>query len=94
MDAEVIDLRWLDRASIDWDTIDASIRKTNNVLIAEQGARRHVLRRLARRRDPAPALRLAGRPDRAGDRRRGLAQHQQGAGARGDRAGPTRSPPR
>lgn len=39
VDAEVIDLRWLDRASIDWDTIGASIRKTNNVLIAEQGAR-------------------------------------------------------
>jgi 2-oxoisovalerate dehydrogenase E1 component len=36
-DAEVIDLRWLDRASIDWDTIGESIRKTNNVLIAEQG---------------------------------------------------------
>ncbi len=39
IDAEVIDLRWLDRASIDWDTIGASIKKTNNVLIAEQGAR-------------------------------------------------------
>ncbi|MDO8310017.1 MAG: thiamine pyrophosphate-dependent enzyme [Actinomycetota bacterium] len=39
VDAEVIDLRWLDRASIDWDTIGDSIRKTNNVLIAEQGAR-------------------------------------------------------
>lgn len=38
VDAEVIDLRWLDRASIDWDTIGASIRKTNQVLIAEQGA--------------------------------------------------------
>jgi 2-oxoisovalerate dehydrogenase E1 component len=38
VDAEVIDLRWLDRASIDWDTIGESIRKTNNVLIAEQGA--------------------------------------------------------
>lgn len=37
-DAEVIDLRWLDRASIDWDTIGESIKKTNNVLIAEQGA--------------------------------------------------------
>jgi 2-oxoisovalerate dehydrogenase E1 component len=37
-DAEVIDLRWLDRASIDWDTIGTSVRKTNNVLIAEQGA--------------------------------------------------------
>ncbi len=39
IDAEVIDLRWLDRASIDWDTIGASIQKTNNVLIVEQGAR-------------------------------------------------------
>ncbi|EHP43230.1 2-oxoisovalerate dehydrogenase subunit beta [Cupriavidus basilensis OR16] len=39
IDAEVIDLRWLDRASLDWDTIEQSIRKTNNVLIAEQGAR-------------------------------------------------------
>jgi 2-oxoisovalerate dehydrogenase E1 component len=38
VDAEVVDLRWLDRASIDWDTIGASVRKTNNVLIAEQGA--------------------------------------------------------
>ncbi|MBO9521422.1 MAG: MFS transporter [Nocardioidaceae bacterium] len=38
VDAEVIDLRWLDRASLDWDTITASIQKTNNVLIAEQGA--------------------------------------------------------
>jgi 2-oxoisovalerate dehydrogenase E1 component len=37
-DAEVIDLRWLDRASIDWDTIGESITKTNTVLIAEQGA--------------------------------------------------------
>ncbi len=39
VDAELIDLRWLDRASIDWDTIGSSIRKTNAVLIAEQGAR-------------------------------------------------------
>jgi 2-oxoisovalerate dehydrogenase E1 component len=38
VDAEMIDLRWLNRASIDWDTIGESIRKTNNVLIAEQGA--------------------------------------------------------
>jgi 2-oxoisovalerate dehydrogenase E1 component len=37
VDAEVIDLRWLDRGSIDWDTIGASIRKTNRVLVAEQG---------------------------------------------------------
>ncbi|MEB0266838.1 alpha-ketoacid dehydrogenase subunit alpha/beta [Cryobacterium sp. 10I5] len=39
MSADVIDLRWLDRASIDWDTIGTSIRKTNSVLIVEQGAR-------------------------------------------------------
>jgi len=39
VDAEVIDLRWLDKASIDWDSIGASIKKTNNVLIVEQGAR-------------------------------------------------------
>ncbi len=38
VDAEVVDLRWLDRASIDWDTIEASLTKTNQVLIAEQGA--------------------------------------------------------
>ncbi|TCB98322.1 MFS transporter [Micromonospora zingiberis] len=37
--ADVIDLRWLDRASLDWDAIGQSIRKTNRVLIAEQGAR-------------------------------------------------------
>jgi len=39
IDAEVVDLRWLDRASLDWETIEASIQKTNNVLIVEQGAR-------------------------------------------------------
>lgn len=38
LDAEVIDLRWLDRASIDWATIGYSIKKTNSVIIAEQGA--------------------------------------------------------
>lgn len=38
VDAEIIDLRSLDRAGLDWDTIEASIRKTNNVLIVEQGA--------------------------------------------------------
>ena len=36
--ADVIDLRWLDRGSLDWAMIEASIRKTNNVLIVEQGA--------------------------------------------------------
>jgi 2-oxoisovalerate dehydrogenase E1 component len=39
IDADVIDLRWLDRASLDWDTIGESIKKTNAVLIVEQGAR-------------------------------------------------------
>jgi 2-oxoisovalerate dehydrogenase E1 component len=38
VDADVVDLRWLDRASLDWDTLGASIRKTNRVLIVEQGA--------------------------------------------------------
>jgi len=37
VDAEVIDLRSLDRAGIDWATIEASIRKTNNVVVLEQG---------------------------------------------------------
>jgi 2-oxoisovalerate dehydrogenase E1 component len=36
--ADLIDLRWLDRASLDWDTIETSIKKTNRVLIVEQGA--------------------------------------------------------
>jgi len=38
IDAEVIDLRWLDRASFDWTTVEASIKKTNAVIIVEQGA--------------------------------------------------------
>jgi 2-oxoisovalerate dehydrogenase E1 component len=39
LQADLIDLRWLDRASLDWDTIEASVKKTNRVLIVEQGAR-------------------------------------------------------
>ena len=39
VDAEIIDLRTLDRASLDWETISASIRRTTNVLSVEQGAR-------------------------------------------------------
>ena len=38
VDGEVIDLRWLDRASLDWDTITESVKKTNRVVIVEQGA--------------------------------------------------------
>lgn len=37
LDAEVIDLRSLDRAGLDWATVGASIERTNNVLIVEQG---------------------------------------------------------
>ena len=37
-DADVVDLRWLDRASLDWETVGASVRKTGAVLIVEQGA--------------------------------------------------------
>ncbi len=36
--ADLIDLRWLDRASLDWDTISRSVKRTNKVLIVEQGA--------------------------------------------------------
>ena len=35
LDADLIDLRWLDRASIDWETIEASIKKTNAAVIVE-----------------------------------------------------------
>lgn len=37
LDVEIVDLRSLDRAGIDWDTIEASVKKTGNVLIVEQG---------------------------------------------------------
>jgi 2-oxoisovalerate dehydrogenase E1 component len=37
IDAELIDLRFLDRASLDWRTVGDSIKKTNAVLIVEQG---------------------------------------------------------
>jgi 2-oxoisovalerate dehydrogenase E1 component len=39
VDAEIIDLRTLDPTGLDWATVEASIRRTNRVLIAEQGAR-------------------------------------------------------
>jgi 2-oxoisovalerate dehydrogenase E1 component len=38
VDAEIIDLRSLDRASLDWETVATSLRKTHNLLIVEQGA--------------------------------------------------------
>ena len=37
IDAEIVDLRSLDRAGLDWETIGASVRKTHKVLIVEQG---------------------------------------------------------
>ncbi len=37
LDVEVVDLRSLDRAGLDWETIGASIKKTNNVVVLEQG---------------------------------------------------------
>lgn len=37
LDVEVIDLRSLDRAGIDWETISASVRKTHNAVVLEQG---------------------------------------------------------
>ena len=37
LDAEVIDLRSLDRAGLDWDTIAASVHKTGHVVVLEQG---------------------------------------------------------
>ena len=37
IDAEVIDLRSLDRAGLDWSTIEASVRKTGHVVMLEQG---------------------------------------------------------
>jgi 2-oxoisovalerate dehydrogenase E1 component len=37
VDAEVVDLRTLDRAGLDWEAVGASLRKTNRLLIAEQG---------------------------------------------------------
>lgn len=39
IDAEVIDLRSLDRHGIDWESIGASVEKTGRVIIAEQTAR-------------------------------------------------------
>lgn len=38
IDAEVIDLRSLDFASLDWRTIEASVAKTGNVIVVEQGS--------------------------------------------------------
>jgi len=39
VDAEVIDLRTLDPLGLDWETIEASVKRTNALLIAEQTTR-------------------------------------------------------
>jgi 2-oxoisovalerate dehydrogenase E1 component len=39
VDAEVIDLRTLDPLGLDWETIEASVRRTNVLLVVEQTAR-------------------------------------------------------
>lgn len=41
VDAEIIDLRSLDRAGLDWETIGSSVMKTNNVIVVEQGSLGH-----------------------------------------------------
>ncbi len=38
VDADIIDLRSLDRAGLDWQAIEESVKRTNAVLIVEQGA--------------------------------------------------------
>jgi 2-oxoisovalerate dehydrogenase E1 component len=39
IEAEVIDLRTLDYAGMDWQTVGDSVRKTGSVLVVEQGPR-------------------------------------------------------
>lgn len=39
VDAEIIDLRTIDPPGLDWATIEASVRKTNALLIVERNAR-------------------------------------------------------
>jgi len=39
IDAEVIDLRSLDPTGLDWPTIEASVKRTNRIVVAEQTAR-------------------------------------------------------
>ena len=41
IDAEIIDLRSLDRQGLDWQTIDESVKKTNSVIVVEQGSLGH-----------------------------------------------------
>ncbi|WP_198369460.1 alpha-ketoacid dehydrogenase subunit alpha/beta [Roseomonas rosulenta] len=38
VDAEVIDLRTLDRAGLDWATVEASVKRTGALIVVEEGA--------------------------------------------------------
>ena len=49
LDADVIDLRWLDRASLDWDTIDRVGQEDQRGADRRAGCAGHLVRRLARR---------------------------------------------
>lgn len=41
LDVDLVDLRWLDAASIDWELIGQSVRKTGRVLIVDQATGRN-----------------------------------------------------
>ena len=43
VNADIIDLRTVDPLSLDWETIENSVRKTNRLLVVEQTARGHSL---------------------------------------------------
>ena len=85
VDAELIDLRWLDRASIDWETIEASVKKTNAVLIVEQGARGTSYGGWLADEIQRRYFDWLDQPVAAGDRRRGAPEHLEGARARRNR---------
>ena len=83
IDAEVIDLRTLDRASLDWATIEASVRKTHNVLIVEQGARGTSYGAMVADEIQRRYFRGSRSGRSAGDRRGGVAGDLESTGARG-----------
>ena len=94
VDAEVIDLRWLDRASIDWDTIGASI--TQDQQRADRRAGRASARRTAAgwptRSSAASSTGSTSRSSGSPAARRRRASARCSSAPRSPRA--TRSPPR
>ena len=80
INAEVIDLRWLDKASLDWDTMRRKHSQDKQCVDRRAGREGHVLRWLAGRRNSAPILRLARSAGAAGCRWRGCAEHFESAG--------------